>query len=303
MSAITAQMNIEDIVPGFQNMKFEAMRDTLIDALMAVVAPETQALTLFRARGRKLREAAILGEKAGSIDVLREAFAGSAAMTREIVDSGKAASAVIGEANPYARNIYQQLKDNSQNVIKDVEDLANQYWNLPQAQRSAFIKGLQKGASKELGASRAAEDIVMGQFSSRYIPGKSPVPPFFGKYAKPSGIVNKLEVAADAFQKTKIYPDWQKAIQGAGKHDLVLFDPPYLGKNSNYNVPEFSREMLAEVIKKLKESKIPTIVWDTKKGMKQLGLTGKQTFRSFDEQVSGFSISEEILESLARGKP
>ena len=255
---------------------------------------------MFNYMGRKITDVAKLlvesqGEKFAKII---EPFAGSAIATRQFINEGVARKGVIGEANPVLLNIFEQIKNNPESVLgKILEKSAGietgTMYNRPNRitpEGVASIRNMMR-QQPQSAADTAAKDYIEAAVAEHYVPNKSGgnlIRP--GMHMKsPEALTKDVEAYRMMLAKTKVHPNWKKAVAETRPDDMLFVDPPYLGTRG-YGKGGFQEtEMLAATIKELMGTPKKGVIYNSAAGAEKFPfLNWKKTNRPIDEYVAEF---------------
>lgn len=260
-----------------RNVDWREMWKDIVWDITPLVVGGTLAmpLPLIRYRGKKLTEARKLAKEMPPVEgKLRELFGGSLALSRELFGAGKAKKIVIGEANPYMLNIYNQLRENPEGVKRIVRELSELHQKSPGQKQYELVKNTiiqlksDKGMNK---LEQAAKDIFVGQYSYAYSPREIPKITAGGNYITPRGLEKRLEETSQMLKKAEIYDDWMKAMKAVGRKDVILADPPYHGTVGRYqeiSFPAQESQALSRELEKAGKRGATGVLWSGEPGKK-----------------------------------
>ncbi len=159
-----------------------------------------------------------------------EPFAGGLALLSELGNRGLVSSAIISDTNPELINLYRQVKDSAEALIKTVseygfENEKDYYYqtrskfneiigkNDRKLERAAIMLYLNRFGYNGLWRvnSKGSFNVPFGKYVNSHLPSRDQILQF-------SELLKKVDIALEDFQTIAL---------SAKKGDLVYFDPPY----------------------------------------------------------------------------
>jgi DNA adenine methylase len=172
-----------------------------------------------------------------------EPFVGGAAVFFELARRNKFERARLSDMNADLIRVYSELRDNAQDVIRELEKLCALGHG-----EDVYYKVREKKPTKD--AARAARLIYLNRtgYNGLYRVNRSGgfnVP--YGRYKNPRILdESRLLAAAEALQNVELLvKDFQHSCKAASPGDFVYFDPPYMPVSKTASFAEYHSEAFA----------------------------------------------------------